>query len=180
MAIFNNGNIPANLLYTRPWTFSNHITITRPADTTAYAAMDIVNNAAASILPVFDFTTYNGIIAGRTIRIKQIQSYSATARNLTYLIVNSASMGSQTWTDNTAFNPAFADFIVPDKAIVNFTNDIYTGGITTVLDTEIPCTINAQIDVDANNKLYLVLIAVAGFTPASAEKFDITIKGEIF
>lgn len=182
VSIYNNsivGTVPNQASYTRPATFYCHVTLTRAANTSAYPAMGIINHLANSTLPVFDFSAYGNLI-GKTVRIKQVQFGMATPRNLTYLITNQAAMGSQVWTDRTVFAPAAADFYSCQKTVVNYQPDIYVGGIASSMDNENPSLINAQMDIDANNKLYLVLISVAGFTPASGELFDISIKGEIF
>jgi hypothetical protein len=176
------GTVPNNQLYVRQWTFLNHIQITRPANTTAYVLGSIINNNASSILPIFNFTSYNGSIPTRTIRIKEIQvASSGSPRNITWIITNSATMGAQVFTDNTLFNPVNSDYFANSKEVfTNLPTSLYGGNFTQSQSNSNIANLNSQIDIDAGNKLYLIPIVATAFTPNSAEIFDITIKGEVY
>lgn len=176
------GTVPNNQLYTRMWTFINHIQITRPSNTTAYILGSIINNIGSSALPLFDFTAYNGSIPKRTIRIKELQiASSGSPRNITWIITNSATMGSQVFTDNTLFNPTNSDYFANQKEVyTNLPVSLYGGNFTQSQSNSNIANLSSQMDIDVNNKLYIIPIVATAFTPNSAEIFDITIKGEVY
>jgi hypothetical protein len=40
-------------------------------------------------------------------------------------------------------------------------------------------SLNCKINIDANNRLYLIPIVSTGFTPVNGEAYDFTMKGEV-
>jgi hypothetical protein len=174
-------NIETNTTYLPSINFSVNLEITRPANTTGYTKGDIVNNNGSIVLPEFNFTSY-GDVANRQIIIKTI---SVTSNRTTgapridpymYFFHSNTFIG-QDLTDNMVFDLSYSEMTAKKEAIEtnNFTliNDgsncylIYKNNLYNL------CTL------DSNKKLYLALVPSANYTPVSAEKFYVTIKGTI-
>jgi hypothetical protein len=159
------------------------VEITRPTNTDAYTANDIINSNAATTLPELDFSALFGTtVANRRIQINSMQITSSNGAAVTKLVpeiilYNANTLIGQTLTDNTAFNPTYAQHVLKKATAFskqeNWVNgDFAYGNFYEMRLTEI--IRNACLD--ANGKLYVSIIATNAYVPASGEKFTITLK----
>lgn len=159
------------------------IEITRPSDTVAYTANDLINANAATTLPEIDFSTkFGASVANRRIQINSIQITSSNGSASTKLIpevifYNANTLTGSTLIDNIAFNPTYAQHVLKKATAFSkqenwVTSDFAYGNFYEMRLTEI--IRNACLDV--NGKLFLALIATNAYIPASSEKLTITIK----
>tara|TARA_R100000315_G_scaffold56876_3_gene31350 strand:+ start:442 stop:897 length:456 start_codon:yes stop_codon:yes gene_type:complete len=147
------------------------LSITRVADTNAYAANDVISGSAdpGEELKVSKF------FSGRssTLKIKKVQIFrdkkETNDPRFKLVLLN----GSYTSEDNTALSLSDAE----NKSVVAVIDPIstFTGG-----DSIIHFTENMDIDIDSNNSddLGVILVAQTDFTPVSAETFKIKIFSE--
>lgn len=160
--------------------FKVSTSITRPADTTAYAVNDILNNNGASVLPTIDFGIAN---ANKIIVIKNYKFTRNYALNLwayDFLLYNSNAITGQNLADNQAFNPSYAEQVAKtENYITSNTEDAihFNGTNSSVLTTDRLLNINAKLD--ASGKLYLAVIVNTVFTPVSASIMDFIFYGDI-
>jgi len=157
--------------------FTSTIEITRPADTTAYTKGDIINGNGLTAMGIFDLssTPYANF---RNVKIDTITVASSGVCDVNVILYPVATLGAQTFSDNDVFNPAYADFIKVHSfcSIATLT----TMSVTTPNIYETQTLSNGyQIYTDNNSYLYLTLIVRTAFTPISAQKFSITIKGQL-
>lgn len=151
---------------------------TRPADTTAYTANDLVANSvtAGSVIPL----TF-GLGYGQNFKIFQakIKFNSATNTNGKFLIHLYGSSPTVTNGDNGAWLSTESSYfgnIAVDSTTQTFSDS--SKGIGTYVNTsvEVPMLIQA----DNNYKFYGLLQATAAYTPTSAEVFTVSLIGECY
>lgn len=151
---------------------------TRPSDTTQYSANDLVANSAtaASVVPLK--WGLNGI--GKQGRIRGVRIYKSdkTVTLASFKVyIFGADPGVPTNGDNGALAIASAaDFI--DVVTIDQATGAFAGGTTGVLKR------SAAVDIPYNlptlsSKLYGLIQATAGYTPASAEVFTVTLEIEV-
>jgi hypothetical protein len=173
--------INTNLTNLAPVNFKVSLEITRPANTSNYVDGDIVNNNASTTLPEFDFSSY-GSVANKQILIKTITVISNRAAGTAKLdpfmyFFNSNTITGQDLTDNISFNPSYAELIAKIDIIEPNTFTAMNDGDNSYM--LIKTGLSDIGYLNASSKLYLAMVASAGYTPISAEKFYITIKGTI-
>jgi len=66
--------------------FTSIISLTRPADTTAYAVGDIINGNALTILPVMDLSSFTGS-ANRYVKLDTFQCTSSAVATFNLIII---------------------------------------------------------------------------------------------
>lgn len=147
---------------------------TRPADVTAYAANDLVANSttAGSVTPMefaADQVAGNGIVRRATLHKS---TATATLASFTLHLFTVAPVVTNG--DNGAFAVSTAENYVGTVAI-----DMATGALagTNSLWKD-SAAVAWPIRVPGNGKLYGLLAASAGYTPASAEVFKVTLHIE--
>jgi hypothetical protein len=146
----------------------------RPADTTAYASGDLVANSttAGSVTPL-EFRVGRDVRRGVTVlraRIKKSGTSVASAAFRLHLYRRSPTVTNG---DNGAWlTDKAADYL---GAIDVTDMKAFSDGAMGIGQPEVGSTISALPQV--NNTLYGLLEARAGYTPASAETFDITLEG---
>lgn len=152
-------------------------TFTRPADTTQYAANDLVANSttAASVVPLS--FGLNGI--GRAGMIRRVQLYksnkSVTAASFKVHLFT-ADPGVPTNGDNGAFGVASAANYL-DAVAVDISSSGLAGGTTGAYKPSAAVAIGYCFPA-LSSKLYALLEAIGTYTPASAETFTVRLEIE--
>jgi hypothetical protein len=145
-------------------------TQTRPADTTAYAANDVVGESPAEVMTFSDVVSIEGStfrIVGATMET----DVAAIPSGMTTFKLHLFSSAPTGIADNTAFNLSSAD------------RSKYLGYITLATSVDLGDTLWSQNDsynfrgklASASKSLYGVLTTDAGFTPSSADVRKITL-----
>jgi hypothetical protein len=161
-----------------------HASITRPADTTAYAAGDAVSNStsAPTAISAADVVDVNGG-SGRIVEIA-LETNNATVTNGTFRVYvfntsftpNNDNAASDKVHANRAYLQGYADLplLTADGAsagsAVTRVNESVAGG-----DDGVPMHF---VCASGDNDLYIVLVATGAYTPASGQVFDIALTIE--
>ena len=182
MQVGNNDVTPLNQVNTNVSEFELSKEITLAAGATIYSINDIINADSATTLPELDFGTVIGSAAARKIQINSIQITSSNGAASTRLLpevilYNANALTGQTLTDNTAFNPSYAQHVLKKATAFSRYENWVTGDFAygNFYETRLTEVIR-NATLDALGKLYLALIATNAYTPAASEKFTITIK----
>jgi len=155
------------------------VSITRPANVTAYAAGGIINASGASTLPTLSF---GGGYANRHIQINSVAIISTYGASVMPVIANVHLMNvnnptSQTVTDATAWNPTATvlatQCAVTVDAIGNLTSQ--ASNAYKVQRDEMART----AVLDASGDLYPAIVAASAYTPASGEQISIIVKATL-
>lgn len=154
-------------------------TITRPADTTAYASGDLVANSttAGSVTP-FSFT--NAVrFPGGSVRIERcrIQKSGTSTSNAAFRVhIYSATPASIANGDNGAWSTSIAGYVGAFDVTLDraFTNGAEGAGLSL---TSTPMTCKAA---GSAVTLFALLEARGSYTPASAETFTILLEAYRF
>ena len=157
--------------------FTPFYTFTRPADTTAYTAADLVANSAtaASVVPIS--WGINGSGRWGTIRGARLYKSNKTVTAASFkLHLFGANPGVPTNGDNGALVVASAaDYL--GQIALDMSTAGFAGGTTGAFQR---ATAAINFNVPAlNMKLYGLLEAVGAYTPASAETFTATLEIEL-
>lgn len=157
-------------------------TFKRPADTTAYAAGDLVANSttAAAVIPLeFDITKIK--CRAGVIGYLRLYKSTATVTLATFVLHLFAEAPVVTAGDNAALAVASARHFLGSAAC-----DLSTGAFVATADVRarfavLSGTSPALIAFDNSDKLvkkslYGLLVATAGYTPASGEQFTVTLE----
>lgn len=153
-------------------------TFTRPADTTAYAANDLVANSvtAGSVVPLKFSVGYGRTFKLYKVGIKLSSSTNTNAKfnlhlyNLSPTVTNG---DNGVWLSTQS---GYQGFIAVDCTGQAFSDNSF--GIGTYINTavEVPNVIVA----DTNFFIYGLLQATAAYTPTSAEVFTVDLVGEAY
>ncbi len=147
---------------------------TRPNDTTAYAANDLVANSttAGSVVPMpFVFPTGYG--ASLQIRSIRIQKSGTTATNGNFHVRLYASSPTCANGDNGAWSTNLSGYLgKSDPAIV----EAFTDGCAVV--DSLSELADLQVDLGTANVIYGLLVADAAYTPAAQEVFTVTLYAD--
>lgn len=156
--------------------FDTSTTFTRPADTTAYTANDLVANSttAGSVVPM----TFN-ITGGRNARIWRayIQFNSATVTNAKFNLHLYLSSPTCTNGDNGAWlttNSGYQGFIAVDATGQTFSDNTRGYGVYVNNSVFAPMYVQGGF----NQQIFGLLQATAAYTPTSAEVFTVGLIGE--
>lgn len=151
-------------------------TFTRPADTTQYTAADLIANSttAASVAPM-EFGVSR--VGGRGI-IRRVRLYKSTATaTLASFNVHlfTSSPGTPTNGDNGALALASAAGYIGEVAV-----DMSSGGSPgTVGLFKASAAVEIMFALPAlDNRIYGLLEAIGGYTPAESESFTVTLEIE--
>ncbi len=151
---------------------------TRPADTTAYSANDLIANSTTntSVVPMTFSLGY-----GQSFKIYQakVKYNSATNTNGKFLIHLYQASPTVTNGDNGAWlstESSYLGNIAIDSTLQTFSDN--SKGIGTYVNTslEVPMLVQA----DTNYRIYGLLQATAAYTPTSAEVFTVSLIGECY
>jgi hypothetical protein len=154
-------------------------TITRPADTTAYASGDLVANSttAGSVTP-FSFT--NAVrFPGGSVRVERcrIQKSGTSTTNAAFRVhIYSGTPASIANGDNGAWSTSIVGYVGAFDVTLDraFTNGAEGAGLT-LTSTPMTCkTVGSAIT------LYALIEARGAYTPASAETFTILLEAYRF
>lgn len=144
-------------------TFAISSAFTRPSDTTAYTTADLVANSttAGSVTPM----TFN--IPDGQITMARLVKSTATATLASFTLFLYQSLPTVTNGDNGAFVSTGSNFL--GTVTLDQTGSTFSGTAvaTSILTTPIP----------TSGSVYGLLKAAAGYTPASAEVFTVTLFG---
>lgn len=151
---------------------------TRPADTTAYGANDLIANSttAGSVVPLtFKTTRLNG---GRGI-IRRVRLFkdSEVVTQANFSLHLFAQSPVVTNGDNGAFAVATARHFLGTVAI-----DASSGAFVTATDLLEAAAVNPEINFDLltfgsrERRIYGLLQAIGTYTPASGELFEVTLE----
>jgi hypothetical protein len=149
------------------------VTLTRPADTTAYAAGDAITDSTSSPNDIeFDFS---GIAAnGDMLEITKvvIADSGITSESLSLRLFDAAVTATN---DNSAFSVSDSDNNNSVSLITLISKD--RAGASTLYDSG---AISEFVKLDAaDDTLYGLLRTISAFTPISAETFQITIYARL-
>jgi hypothetical protein len=144
---------------------------TRPADTTAYAAGDVVNNSttAPTVLTMAGVGRRNGG-SGEIVRIS-LTTNNATVTNGTFRVyIFNATHATQNdnaaWTALHANRAALVGYV--DLAILSVDSASGTAAVSKDDDVRMPFVCAAGDD-----DLYVEVVATGAYTPASAQVFQV-------
>lgn len=173
------GNNPDNTAHTRSGGYTTQVSSskTRPNNTTAYAAGDVINEST-SVGTIITFTNTgrtegnSGIITASQI----IDSANQTTKpQLALWLFNNA---PTTVNDNAAFAPSDAELESGFIGVVNF-SDLFVGNATSgaggnyLLQTK---NENLVFEcVDGSRDIYGILQVLNAYTPVANEKFTVTL-----
>ena len=147
--------------------------ITRPADTTAYAAGDGVGTAS-TVVQTLNGAARQNSGGGRILTVRLFKS-GTTVTNATFsvLFFNTA---PTTVADNAAFNLLYAqqDRYIGTVALSTMTVQGSGGGFAATVANPPVWYSTAS----GSKALYAVIIATAAYTPASAETFQLSVTLE--
>lgn len=149
---------------------------TRPADTTAYTAGDVVSNSTSTTTPlsfpdIFRVNQGSGYIVG--IRISTDKK-SITPRFRVHFFNDATATLSA---DNVAFKEVYADASKRlgyyDMPAMTTAQDATNSDMSRSIDLSMRMPVVAATGDDS---LYVVLEALDAFTPASGEKFNVMVS----
>lgn len=147
-------------------------TMTRPADTTAYAAGDLVANSttAGSVVPLeFDVGGGSGMV--RKIRIRTNRTSGGTT-NAVFRVFLFRTAPTVAGGDNAAFNPANAANFIDAMDVV--LNEQFSDGAANSSNGAAG-EINYSLP-SGSTKLFGLIRAGAAYTPASAEQISVALE----
>lgn len=146
--------------------------LTRPADTTAYASGDLIANSttAGSVVPLnFANASLSPTAASRVRRVKVVTS-STSVTNASFRVHLFCESPTVANGDNGAisFNKALKYLGQVDVTVAQAATDGAVG----------QATCDMVYRSDTNNKIYGLLEARAAYTPTSAEVFTVVLEAE--
>lgn len=147
-------------------------TMTRPADTTQYSTGDLVANSttAGSVVPLeFDVGGGSGMV--RKIRIRTNRTSGGTT-NAVFRVFLFRTAPTVAGGDNAAFNPANAANFIDAMDVV--LNEQFSDGAANSSNGAAG-EINYSLP-SGSTKLFGLVRAGAGYTPASAEQISVAIE----
>lgn len=161
--------------------FNVNCTLTRPNDTTAYTAGDIINSAGASVLPSFDFSAV--CAPGTKLQITNIQILDEFGTAATKLQANihffsADTLTGYTPTDNAAFNTTFAEVNSKKLGSVTGITSNATFGTNAYVVT-LNTNFNFVTQTASDGKLYFALCPSNAYTPGAQKKLVVNITGFI-
>ncbi len=145
---------------------------TRPNDTTAYAANDLVANSttAGSVVPMtFRIPSGPGV---EVYAVRMVKS-GATATNASFLLSLFGDSPTVTNGDNGAYAPT------QSKPLGDYTLDL-TGSVFSDDAAKFNGSAYGMFRTDADRKVYGLLKAVGAYTPAAQEVFTVTLFGKAY
>ena len=157
---------------------TNIASFTRPSDTTAYAAGDVIcNSTSAPVIMTFNVAAKElgsvGIIQQATL----INSASvATKPDLELWLFDTTVVMDN---DNAVFTPTDAEMLTLIGIIPFPTGDFKVGTATAGADGNSACdvkNVGMVFNTKTNNEIYGILVVRNAYIPVSAESFAIRLK----
>jgi hypothetical protein len=150
---------------------------TRPANTTAYAALDAVGVTAGSVLTFANVARQNSG-SGRVVAVRLWKS-DITVTNASFLIhfynaAPTAIADNSPWTMLYADREKYVGAVATGTMVTGGTG---SGGYAVVPATTTPLVLPFKTAAGAKS-LFAVITAAAAYTPASAETFSLSITVE--
>jgi hypothetical protein len=146
----------------------NNQSFTRPADTTAYAAGDLIANSttAGSVTPLtFRFDEGIGPLFLRSVTLRKSQASSANANFRLWFMNASPTLTNG---DNGAIAGAFLSTVLFEPILLDTTTVLTSGGAigTSMFD-------DGMLPLTA--PVYVLIEAMAAYSPANAETFSVDV-----
>jgi len=176
----------------REGSFEASVEITRPANVSQYDVNDIINGNGLSVFQDIDLSENEYAIQKLAegnddnvhIEINEVEVYSSNGSAVIKLapiiqIYNSNAITGSTLTDNTAYDPTYAQLSTKLEQSINadeFNQSIDFGSNVYKLSAN---ELARRCKLDANNKLYLGIIAGNTYTPSSGEIIKVVVKGRV-
>lgn len=151
---------------------------TRPANTTAYAAGDLVaNSATAGSVTPLTFTTSKVIGQGTIARVRMYKS-AASATNATFTLhLFNDDPGTPTNGDNGALVTADVTMHIASISCDMSSGGLAgTAGLSKAFDIANGITFDLTTIGSNERRLYGLIEAEAAYTPASGETFTVTLE----
>ena len=181
-AVQNTAALPAgtnaigSIIGQRP--FAAAVTITRPANTTAYAVNQVLSTATTGLtaFPTFALGIGNSQRASIN-NITLISSNGATATKGQFAIhlFNSASPSGGGFNDAAAFAPTAAALATTTNELVGVVPSLVPMGTAAygyVLTND-----TRQVETDGSGNVYLAIVLQNAYTPASGETIHVIVSG---
>jgi len=151
------------------------VSFTRPADTTAYAAGDLVANSvtAGSVTPLEFRCGMVGRGRGRVTNARILKG-AASVTNATFLVHLFGSSPTVNNGDNGAFSAvSLSDYLGSIAVDMSSNAGLSSASAAKVATGDIPYDLTKALT--ANRKIYALLSATGAYTPASGETFEVTL-----
>ena len=150
-------------------------TFTRPNDTTAYAANDLVaNSATAGSVTPMSFPVPHGLGKGVVLRQIKVQKSGTTPTNGNFHLRLYASSPTCANGDNGAWSTTLSGYLGKAESVIV---EAFTDGSATVDSMSEAADIHFVVSAGAP-VIYGLLVADAAYTPAALEVFTITLYFE--
>jgi hypothetical protein len=156
--------------------FEKQIDITRPADITAYAIGDTINNLTDITLPYFDLSSFKPKDNKFILTSVDLYSSADISLNCNISFLNKDSYVNTSDNNNAYYTDTFAhlnDYKVNTYLGSEFVNKTIAGGVI----RHKQLNVNKILISDSSFKVYLAIIANAVAVHASSEKMSVIIRG---
>lgn len=173
--------MPQESIKIRQPAFNVNCTLTRPNDTTAYTAGDIINTGSASTLPYFDLSTLcppNTKLQITGIQILDEFGTAATKLQANIHFFSADTLTGFTPTDNVAFAPTFAEVNLKKLGSVTGITSNATFG-TNAYVVALNTNFSFITQTAADGKLYFALCPSNAYTPGAQKKLVVNLTGFI-
>lgn len=144
---------------------------TRPSNTTAYAAGDMVGATAGTIHTIAKAARYSG--GGGRILVPRLHKSTSTTANGTFRI-HFFNDSPTTANDNAAFALRYTEraMYIGFMDVVSVSDAAGAGAVATPAATTLPLFFKSAAGSSGN--IYAVVTATAAYSPGSAETFSLT------
>jgi hypothetical protein len=146
---------------------------TRPANTTAYAAKDVMTDGVKKAMEFPNFSPVPGA-AIYILNAIMISSNPAASPGVFELLLFDSPQNLAT--DNSAYSPANSD-ILAAVGVIGF-NSYNVNAISAIYHPASFCHLYVRL-APGSTTLYGVLVSTSAYTPISAENFHIKLWGEM-
>lgn len=152
----------------------NNNTIVRPANTTAYAAGQVVSTGAGAFFPFNPFRVQNGKAIFTKLTLLKSTNVTLNADFTLFLFQENTQFAAPV--DQAAFNPLFTDLVLELIGQVRFPSFIAIGANAAICELDgiaVPVW-NTAAAPNPPRFCYGVLVANAPYVPGNAEQFAIS------
>ena len=158
--------------------FAAAVTITRPANTTAYAVNQVLSTATTGLtaFPTFALGIGNSTRASiNNITLISSNGAAATKGQFAIHLFNSASPSGGGFNDASAFAPTAAALATTTNELVGVVPSLVPMGTAAygyVLTND-----TRQVQTDGSGNVYLAIVLQNAYTPASGETITVVVSG---
>ena len=169
-------NAIGSIIGQRP--FAAAVTITRPANTTAYAVNAVLSTATSALtaFPTFALGIGNSIRASiNNITLISSNGAASTRGQFAVYLFNSASPSGGGFNDAAAFAPTAAALATTTNELVGVmpsSTPMGTAAYGYILTND-----TRQVVTDASGNVYLAIVLQNAYTPASGETITVVVSG---